>query len=87
MKKPVNFSNRVREVVAGIPRGKTMTYGQVAARAGSPRAARTVGSIMSKNFDPAIPCHRVLRADGKESGYNRGGWSRKLKRLREEGAL
>jgi O-6-methylguanine DNA methyltransferase len=87
MKTSKNFSEKVYAVVANIPKGKVMAYGQVAAQAGSPRAARAVGMLMSKNFNPKIPCHRVVRADGRESGYNRGGWARKLKRLQEEGAV
>ena len=79
------FSDRVYAVVAKIPKGKTMTYGQVAAKAGKPKAARAVGMLMSKNYNPKIPCHRVVRSDGKLGGYNRGGLSRKLKILREEG--
>jgi O-6-methylguanine DNA methyltransferase len=86
-KQPDNFSKRVYKVVARIPRGKTLTYGQVAAKAGKPRAARAVGMLMSRNYNPRIPCHRVVRADGKIGGYNRGGMARKLKRLQEEGAL
>lgn len=66
------FSERVFEVVRGIPRGKTMTYREVAAAAGKPRAARAVGNILKLNFDPEIPCHRVIRADGSGGGYNRG---------------
>lgn len=73
--------------MAKIPKGKTMTYGEVAAVAGNPHAARAVGYIMSKNYDPKIPCHRVVRADGKVGDYNRGGAARKMKLLREEGAL
>jgi O6-methylguanine-DNA--protein-cysteine methyltransferase len=42
---------------------------------------------MSQNFDPKIPCHRVVRADGKVGDYNRGGAFRKMKLLEEEGAL
>lgn len=82
-----NFTERVRAIVRKIPKGKTMTYGQVAALAGHPRAARAVGMIMSKNYDPKIPCHRVVRADGKVGDYNRGGAARKMKLLREEGAI
>jgi O-6-methylguanine DNA methyltransferase len=82
-----NFSKRVYAVVKKIPRGKTMTYGEVARKAGKPGAARAVGTLMSKNFDDSIPCHRVIRSDGKLGDYNRGGWRRKLKRLQEEGAL
>ena len=49
-----------------------MTYKEVAAKAGSPGAYRAVGNILNKNFDPKIPCHRVIRSDGKIGGYNRG---------------
>ena len=85
MKKQHTFSKKVYAVVAKIPKGKTMTYGQVAAKAGKPRAARAVGMLMSKNFNKKIPCHRVVRSDGKMGGYNRGGSERKLEILREEG--
>jgi O-6-methylguanine DNA methyltransferase len=67
-----DFSERVYEVVKEIPKGETLTYGQVASLAGKPGAARAVGNILSKNYDPNIPCHRVIRADGKLGGYNRG---------------
>ncbi len=78
-----DFITRVLEIVRNIPKGQTLTYGQVAAQAGSPRAARVVGLIMSKNWDPAIPCHRVVRADGSVGGYNRGR-ENKIKLLQEE---
>ncbi|MDO8517705.1 MAG: MGMT family protein [bacterium] len=81
------FSKRVYTIVARIPRGKVMTYKQVAARAGSPGAARAVGSLMKRNYSPKIPCHRVVRSDGKIGQYNRGGKERKLELLREEGFL
>lgn len=67
-----SFSERVRRIVGGIGRGKTRTYKEVAAAAGSPRAYRAVGNILSKNDDPRIPCHRVIRSDGRAGGYNRG---------------
>lgn len=79
------FAERVRDVVKKIPRGKVLTYGQVAVRAGSPGASRAVGSIMARNFDPGIPCHRVIRTDGTIGNYNRGGSEAKKKLLREEG--
>lgn len=47
-----------------------MTYGLVASRAGKPGAARAVGTIMANNDDKSVPCHRVVRSDGKPSGYN-----------------
>ncbi len=82
---PSLFSRRVYAVVAKIPKGKTMTYKEVSTEAGNPNAARAVGMLMSRNFNESVPCHRVVRSDGRESGYNRGGWARKLKRLKEEG--
>jgi methylated-DNA-[protein]-cysteine S-methyltransferase len=47
-----------------------MTYGEVAKKAGKPGAARLVGNIMAHNDDTTVPCHRVVRADGKRTGYN-----------------
>lgn len=66
------FRDRVFEVVRKIPEGKTLTYKEVAQRAGSPRAYRAVGNILHTNYDPQIPCHRVVRSDGKPGGWNRG---------------
>ena len=80
------FADRVREVVRKIPRGKVLTYAIVAKRAGSPRASQAVGNVLHKNFDPKIPCHRVIRSDGNLGGYNRGAVN-KRKLLREEGYL
>lgn len=60
------------EIVRTIPKGKMLTYSEVAHAAGSPRAYRAVGNILNTNYDPAIPCHRVVRADGISGGYNRG---------------
>ncbi len=85
--KPKTFSERVREVVSKIPKGKVLTYKEVATKAGKPNASRAVGTIMSKNFDPQIPCHRVIRSDGKIGNYNRGGQSAKTKLLKSEGAI
>jgi|GEM_PF-180570 len=65
------FQQRVFDVVKKIPKGETRTYKEVARAAGSPRAYRAVGNILNKNYDPAIPCHRVIRSDGKTGGYNR----------------
>jgi len=79
-----SFSEKVYAVVAKIPRGKTMTYKQVAARAGNHKAARAVGTIMAHNYNPKIPCHRVVRSDGGVGEYNRGGPSRKMELLMEE---
>ncbi len=81
------FKEKVFAIVRKIPKGKTMTYKQVAQAAGRSHAYRAVGNILSTNYDPKIPCHRVIRSDGKMGDYNRGGWRRKLQRLQEEGAL
>lgn len=69
------FKERVEQVVRDIPKGKTLTYKEVAMRAGSLGGARAVGMIMSRNTDKSVPCHRVIRSDGKIGGYNgiRGG--------------
>lgn len=83
------FTQKVLNVVRKIPRRKTMTYGEVAKRAGSPGASRAVGSIMKKNFLPDVPCHRVVPAGttGRNltvknvGAYNRGGPAAKLKLL------
>jgi O-6-methylguanine DNA methyltransferase len=82
----MEFSQKVLRIVARIPEGKTLSYGQVAAQAGNPAAARAVGSILHRNYDPQIPCHRVIRADGNLGGYNRGSET-KRRRLQEENAL
>ncbi|MDE2172500.1 MAG: MGMT family protein [Patescibacteria group bacterium] len=78
------FRQKVFEVVRTIPRGQTLTYGQVAARAGSPRAGRAVGTILARNYDENIPCHRVIGSDGCMHGYNRGGAERKREILQAE---
>lgn len=78
------FAEKVYAVVAKIPKGKTMTYKQVAQKAGKPLAARAVGTLMSKNYNPKIPCHRVVRSNGTIGNYNRGGPSRKAELLLEE---
>lgn len=84
--KGANFRERVLKVVAQIPRGETLSYKEVARRAGNPRAYRAVGNIMSKNRDPKIPCHRVIRSNGEVGGYY-GGPHKKIRLLKREGAL
>jgi O-6-methylguanine DNA methyltransferase len=64
------FTDKVLEVVKKIPKGKVMTYKQVAIKAGNPKGSRAVGTIMSKNADKNIPCHRVIRSDGTIGEYN-----------------
>jgi O-6-methylguanine DNA methyltransferase len=80
------FKQSVLAVTAKIPRGKTLTYAEVAGRAGRPRAYRAVGNILNKNHNPKIPCHRVIRSDGSLGGYNKGA-KKKKEMLRREGAV
>lgn len=80
------FSQKVLSVVSKIPKGKTMSYKQVARGAGKPRAYRGVGNILSTNYDPQIPCHRVVLSSGKPGGWNRGE-DAKRKLLKKEGAV
>ncbi|MSU74573.1 MGMT family protein [Candidatus Kaiserbacteria bacterium] len=87
MKRQSSFAERVRDAVRQIPRGKTRSYGEVAKAIGYPGAARAVGSVMKNNYDPRVPCHRVIRADGKIGDYNRGGERTKRRLLEKEGAL
>ena len=79
-----SFREKVFAVVQKIPKGKVMTYKEVAARIGDARAARAVGTILRTNFDPTIPCHRVIRSDGSLGGYNRGA-KKKMEILKQEG--
>lgn len=81
------FTEKVHTVVKNIPKGQVMTYGAVATAAGNPKAARAVANLMAKNYDPAIPCHRVVRSDGGLGGYNRGGEVEKRKILQKEGVI
>lgn len=81
-----SFAERVRDAVRQIPRGETRSYGEVAMAIGYPRSARAVGTVMKNNYDPTVPCHRVICADGSLGGYNRGV-ERKREILVEEGAL
>ena len=82
----MNFKEKIWIIVRKIPRGKTLTYKEVARRAGRPMAYSPFGNILSTNHDPKIPCHRVIRSDGKIGNYNRG-IRLKLEMLKNEGAL
>lgn len=79
-----NFPESVREIVVRIPEGSTLSYADVAKQSGFPGAARAVGSLMKKNHDPRIPCHRVIRSCGRVGSYNRGGEKGKADRLGRE---
>lgn len=81
------FQDQVYAVVKKIPKGKVLTYKEVAMKIGRPGTARAIGTVLSKNFDKSIPCHRVVRSDGKIGNYNRGGQAGKMKILKKEGYI
>ena len=82
-----SFQEKIYSLAKQIPKGKVATYGQLAKMAGSPQAARAVGMCMSKNpYMPIVPCHRVVAANGKLTGYSAGeGISTKKQMLMKEG--
>ena len=79
--------DKVYEAVKLIPRGSVATYGQVAEAIGSKRLSRVVGYALHVNPEPgAIPCHRVVRRDGRVSdAFAFGGGNRQVELLRSEG--
>lgn len=82
----MTFQEKVYAVVRSIPKGKVLTYKEVARRVGKPLAFRAVGNILGKNTDKRVPCHRVIRSDGRVGGYN-GLQGKKGMLLIEEGYL
>jgi methylated-DNA-[protein]-cysteine S-methyltransferase len=79
------FTRKALQVCARIRYGKTMSYGEVAARAGYPGAARAAGTAMSKNpFPIVVPCHRVIKSNGSLEGFS-GNLQHKCFLLRMEG--
>lgn len=80
------FQQKIYEVVKMIPVGETLNYKEVAQLAGRPKAWRAVGNALNKNTDLKVPCHRVVRSDGRIGGY-RKGVRRKVYLLKKEGVL
>lgn len=81
-----SFYQKVYEIVSRIPKGKVLTYKDVAFLAGSLGASRAVGTAMRRNADRAvIPCHRVVGTDGRMHGYAFGGEGAKAEMLKKEG--
>ncbi len=80
-----NFRKKVLFVVSGIKKGSTLSYKQVAEKVGNPKAYRAVGSIMRKNKDKNIPCHRVIKSNNTAGEFNNGGTFNKIKKLQSEG--
>ncbi len=81
-----NFQKIVYDVVRQIPKGSVLTYKEVAQKIGNEKAYRAVGNALNKNNNKSVPCHRVIRNDGKTGGYN-GGSKAKIQKLMEEGFL
>ncbi len=82
------FHRRVYEVARTIPPGKTLAYGDIAARLGAAGAARAVGQALGRNpFPIVVPCHRVVAARGKIGGFSaHGGTATKRRMLAIEGS-
>ena len=81
------FQKIVWNAIANIPKGKIMTYQELAIKIGRPKSFRAVASACGKNpYVPEIPCHRVVRKDGGLGGYSaKGGIARKKNMLQKEG--
>lgn len=79
------FEQSVASALASVPYGKAISYADLAVAASYPRACRAVGNFMARNpFPLLIPCHRVIRSDGRPGKYSAGGhW--KLRLLELEG--
>ncbi len=78
------FSAQVLIACRGVEYGQTISYGQLARLAGRPTAGRAAGNILAKNPVPLIiPCHRVIRSDGKLGGFSAGGGVSLKKRMLE----
>lgn len=85
----MSFANKVYTVIKSIPSGEVMTYKEVAAFAGRPKAYRAVGNILHKNPDAQkIPCHRVVKSSLRlAEGYAFGGKAAQKKILTSEGII
>lgn len=85
--KGTDFQKKVWTAISKIPKGKVMTYKELAQKIGKPLAVRAVGNAVGANPHPVtIPCHRVVKTDGSLGGYSgRGGIKTKIKLLKREG--
>jgi methylated-DNA-[protein]-cysteine S-methyltransferase len=82
-----DFQQRVWREIARVPYGKTISYAELAKRAGAPGQARAAGAATGRNpVSLAIPCHRIVGSDGSLTGYA-GGLERKRELLELEGVL
>ena len=85
--KGTHFQIKVWKYLKKIPRGKVITYLEVAKAVRKPKSVRAVANAIAKNpYPPVIPCHRVIRTDGRLGGYSgKGGIKTKRKLLKKEG--
>lgn len=81
------FDKRVLRACRNIPYGEVASYAEIAERIGSPKASRAVGNALGRNRTPiVVPCHRVIRKDGRIGGFSSGQrWKKRL--LRMEGSI
>ena len=89
LKNGTKFETKVWNSISKIPRGEVRTYKELAIQINRPKSARAVANACGKNPYPVkIPCHRVIRSDGKLGGYSgKGGTKTKKKLLKNEGYL
>jgi O-6-methylguanine DNA methyltransferase len=80
----LTFKEKVFQIVRKIPKGKTLSYKEVAERTGNKKACRAVGNILNKHKIKGLPCHRVVKSNGDVGGYQ-WGKKMKIKILRQEG--
>jgi O-6-methylguanine DNA methyltransferase len=81
------FEKRVLRAIKAVKKGRVATYKEVARKIGAPGAVRAVGNALSKNpWAPKVPCHRIVKADGRIGGYA-GGVKKKIRLLKEEGVI
>ena len=83
----LDFTSRILDALVRIPAGRVSTYAELASSVSSPRHARAAGNALKKNLlAPGVPCHRIIRSDGRVGGYSaRGGVGEKIRLLRSEG--
>ena len=85
--KGTKFQVKVWKYLLKIPKGQVKTYKQIAIAIKNPSSARAIGNAVAKNpYAPMIPCHRVIKSNGKLGGYSpKGGLKQKIKLLKKEG--
>ena len=84
MKNFTPFEKKVFKTTERIPRGRVSTYGEIAKAIRKPRAARAVGNALNENCFKKVPCHRVVKSDGRIGGFARGSKEKALM-LEKEG--